>query len=126
MKGFKLRDGLQFHLYINTATCGDARIFNPNQTDDFEDFNAEKNNRGILRSKIESGEGTIPIQPENSQLTWDGIIGGERLLSMSCSDKVMRWTILGLQGSLLSQFIEPVYLSSISFGALYHRQHTGT
>ena len=42
---------------------------------------------------------------------------------MSCSDKVMRWNVLGLQGALLNQLIEPIYLSSISLGGLYHRQH---
>ena len=29
-----------------------------------------------------------------------------------------------ITGALLSQFIEPVYLASVSFGNLYHRQHT--
>ena len=56
-------------------------------------------------------------------LTWDGIIGNARLKTMSCSDKVMRWNVLGLQGALLNQLIEPIYLSSISLGGLYHRQH---
>ena len=27
---FQLRPEIRFHLYINTATCGDARLFNPN------------------------------------------------------------------------------------------------
>lgn len=30
-KKFKLKDGIKFHLYINTAPCGDARIFSPHE-----------------------------------------------------------------------------------------------
>lgn len=26
---FTLRDGISFHMYINTAPCGDARVFSP-------------------------------------------------------------------------------------------------
>lgn len=39
---------------------------------------------------------------------------GDRTLSMSCSDKIMKWCHLGLQGGLLSNFLpEPIFLSSI-------------
>lgn len=55
--------------------------------------------------------------------TWDGIIGGERLFTMSCSDKLARWNILGVQGSLLSLYIDPIYYKSIIIGAMYHEQH---
>lgn len=30
---YKLKDEIQFHLYINTAPCGDARIFSPHEND---------------------------------------------------------------------------------------------
>ena len=42
---------------------------------------------------------------------------GERTLSMSCSDKIMKWCTLGLQGGLLSNLLEnPIYLESIIVG----------
>lgn len=48
---------------------------------------------------------------------------GQRLLTMSCSDKIARWNIVGIQGSLLSSIIEPVYLHSIVLGSLLHPEH---
>lgn len=36
--------------------------------------------------------------------------------SMSCSDKLCLWNIVGLQGALLSQLVSPIYLTSIIIG----------
>jgi tRNA-specific adenosine deaminase 1 len=41
-------------------------------------------------------------------------------LSMSCSDKICRWNILGLNGAVLSQFIEACYLSILVIGDLFN------
>ncbi|CAH1252744.1 ADARB2 [Branchiostoma lanceolatum] len=123
-KGYRLKDDVKFHLYISTSPCGDARIFCPHETDaEAADPHPNRKARGQLRTKIESGEGTIPVQSSSSIQTWDGVLQGERLLTMSCSDKIARWNVLGIQGALLSYFVEPIYLSSIVLGSLYHGDH---
>ncbi|KAM4864353.1 double-stranded RNA-specific editase 1 isoform X7 [Urocitellus parryii] len=132
--GFRLKDTVQFHLYISTSPCGDARIFSPHepvlegvrldqQAAEPSDRHPNRKARGQLRTKIESGEGTIPVRSNASIQTWDGVLQGERLLTMSCSDKIARWNVVGTQGSLLSIFVEPVYFSSIILGSLYHGDH---
>uniref|UniRef100_A0A8C9RFQ3 Adenosine deaminase RNA specific B1 n=1 Tax=Scleropages formosus TaxID=113540 RepID=A0A8C9RFQ3_SCLFO len=123
--GYKLKDNVQFHLYISTSPCGDARIFSPHEAgvEDQGDRHPNRKARGQLRTKIESGEGTIPVRSSNTIQTWDGVLQGERLLTMSCSDKIARWNVVGVQGSLMSYFTEPIYFSSIILGSLYHADH---
>ncbi|VDL75491.1 unnamed protein product [Nippostrongylus brasiliensis] len=108
-----LRKGLSFHMFINTAPCGDARVYSWNQEPLLKN---ETETNSLLRFKIENGMGTILGRtPETfGPQTVDGIAGGERLRTMSCSDKIMRWNVLGVQGELLSLIIDPIYLSSVA------------
>ncbi|XP_028933435.2 double-stranded RNA-specific editase B2 [Ornithorhynchus anatinus] len=123
--GFRLKENVLFHLYVSTSPCGDARLNSPYEIT--TDLNSSKHVvrkfRGHLRTKIESGEGTIPVRSHNAVQTWDGVLLGEQLVTMSCTDKIARWNVLGLQGALLSLFIEPIYLHSIVVGSLHHTGH---
>lgn len=39
---------------------------------------------------------------------------GDPTISMSCTDKIAKWLVLGIQGSLLSNILDkPIYLNAI-------------
>ncbi len=99
---FQVKKSIDFHLYISTAPCGDSRIFSlqeitTEKTSCQDVTHSLRKSRGLLRTKIEVGEGTIPVLAksiyQNIQTS-----DGERLLTMSCSDKLCRWNYIGLQG----------------------------
>lgn len=67
---------------------------------------------------MSTGEGAIPVEPDYTQ-SLVSLKFGSRLRTMCCSDKVCKWNVLGVQGALLSQFMEPLYLSSITIGTSF-------
>uniref|UniRef100_A0A669DHT9 Adenosine deaminase RNA specific B2 (inactive) n=1 Tax=Oreochromis niloticus TaxID=8128 RepID=A0A669DHT9_ORENI len=125
--GYRLRDNIHFHMYISTSPCGDGRLNSPYEitADLHSSRHLMRKHRSHLRTKIESGEGTVPVRCRGPAQTWDGVLQGEHLITMSCTDKLTRWNILGLQGALLSHFVEPVYLHSMTVGSLRHTGHLG-
>uniref|UniRef100_A0A8C8RH18 Adenosine deaminase RNA specific n=1 Tax=Pelusios castaneus TaxID=367368 RepID=A0A8C8RH18_9SAUR len=126
----RIKADVTFHLYVSTAPCGDGALFDKSCSDQASTTGDsqhqplfENPKQGKLRTKVENGEGTIPVESSDIVPTWDGIQHGERLRTMSCSDKILRWNVLGLQGALLSHFMQPVYLSSVTLGYLYSQGH---
>ena len=57
----------------------------------------------------------------------DGVPGGccarHSGVLMSCSDKIASWNALGLQGSLLSTFYQPLLLSTVTVGRKFSELH---
>ncbi|XP_051785295.1 double-stranded RNA-specific editase B2 [Erpetoichthys calabaricus] len=123
--GYRLRENIQFHMYMSSSPCGDARINSPYEITANLHSNKHivKKFHSHLRTKIESGEGTLPVRSRSLFQTWDGVLQGEQLITMSCTDKIARWNVLGIQGSLISHFTEPIYLDSITVGSLHHTGH---
>uniref|UniRef100_A0A667YXK0 Adenosine deaminase RNA specific n=1 Tax=Myripristis murdjan TaxID=586833 RepID=A0A667YXK0_9TELE len=124
----RIKSDITFHLYISTAPCGDGALFDKSCSETGDEVEGhqplfENAKQGKLRTKVENGEGTIPVESSAIVPTWDGIQHGERLRTMSCSDKILRWNVLGLQGALLTHFLHPIYLKSITLGYLYSHGH---
>ncbi|CAF3832725.1 unnamed protein product, partial [Rotaria sordida] len=86
---YQLHYNIAFHMYISSLLCGNAS------------FNILSNS---IRYKQGQTEGTILYSTNSIQYS-----------IKSCSDKIYRWNILGIQGGLLINLLtKPIYLESIT------------
>ena len=118
---YALRNDVSFHLYISKPPCGDASVFGLHEN------HQNRLRRGIARVTPADGEGAIHISwPPEEDKTFDQYTSREeraRLHKMCCSAKIARWNVTGVQGALLSLYIEPVYFSSITIGSHFNEGH---
>ncbi|KAG7095280.1 hypothetical protein E1B28_006052 [Marasmius oreades] len=113
---YSLSKGVQLGLYVSTVPCGDASIQFLAAFQD-EEMAALKNS--VVRTQ------TDPKSPsrgrDNYSLygvlrTKPGRADCPPTTSMSCSDKIAAWSVLGIQGAIASRLLLPVYVSAIVIG----------
>jgi len=117
----RIKDSVKFYLFISSAPCGDGRIFSfaPAKNPDRKKLAVK---RGMLRVKLESGMGGIPVtEYSDSSTSYEGYLKGKPLVIMCCSAKLLRANLLGVQGALLSQIIEPVFFAGVLIGDIFHK-----
>ncbi|KAJ8588748.1 hypothetical protein M405DRAFT_792528 [Rhizopogon salebrosus TDB-379] len=118
-----LKDGVKTMMYISTPPCGDASMR----------FLASFQNEEMAALKDSSV--FTPLAPnvasrgrDNYSLfgvlrTKPGRADSPQTLSMSCSDKIARWNVVGIQGALGSGIFHPIYLTKIIIGEVPQDLH---
>ncbi|KAL2083327.1 hypothetical protein ACEWY4_021100 [Coilia grayii] len=107
-KLLSLKSDVTLHLYINQLPKGAAQIPPHMRLSPLSMAAWEVNNQMSLHVTIE-GKVFSVFSSTVEQVA-------SKVVSMSSTDKITQWQVLGFQGALLTHFMEPVYVTSILIG----------
>ncbi|EIW72128.1 hypothetical protein TREMEDRAFT_25467 [Tremella mesenterica DSM 1558] len=111
---FGMKDGVEVWMYVSALPCGDAStlhtaLHQPPEMATLKSLAPLPPMTGTSRGRNGyTSFGTLRTKPGRA----DSI----PTISMSCSDKMASWCILGLQGALLSSLFQPVYIDHVVVG----------
>ncbi|XP_070769708.1 adenosine deaminase domain-containing protein 1 [Enoplosus armatus] len=103
-----LKSGITLHLYVNQLPKGAAEIPSKLRLNPLSISALQVNNEISLHLSVEGKVFSVFSSAFDHSAS--------KVVSMSTTDKLTQWQVLGYQGALLSHFIEPIYVQSILIG----------